>query len=101
LGTLNEASCFARKKQRKGSLVFLRSPAYNPFHAVPQGGTEAALKHKEKFMTNTYRIRQCPRILLTSDRQPPVETCRMLRQEFGFDWNKRGTSGSSSPVSSR
>jgi hypothetical protein len=41
-------------------------------------------------MTNTYRIRQCPRILLTSDRQPSVETCRMLRQEFGFDWSKRG-----------
>jgi len=53
LGTLNEASCFARKKQRKGSLVFLRSPAYDPFHAVPRGGNEAALKHKEKFITNT------------------------------------------------
>ena len=41
-------------------------------------------------MTNTYRIRQCPRILLTSDRQPSVETCRMLRQEFGFDRSERG-----------
>lgn len=41
-------------------------------------------------MNNTYRIRQCPRILLNSDEQPSIETCRMLRQQFGFDWNKRG-----------
>jgi hypothetical protein len=41
-------------------------------------------------MSNTYRIRQCPRTLITSDEQPPVEVCRMFRQEFGFDRAKRG-----------
>jgi hypothetical protein len=46
IGTLHEASCFARKKQRKGSLVFLQSPAYAPFCAVPQGGNEAAFSKR-------------------------------------------------------
>ena len=85
IGHAERGVVFRKKKQRKGSLVSCEAP---PIPVAPQGGNEAALKHKEEFMNNTYRIRQCPRILLTSDRQPCLETCRMRRQGFGFDWSR-------------